>query len=104
MNAYFNNEIDNLISDYGSDLNGIYIRNPGNKGFLQTYFDDVYSYATSQNLKVGLEGYKNKFDADTADKVDLIITFKDDLELMYVNSVDFLCTFYSYSVQLRNCK
>ena len=80
MTSYYYNEIDSLIADYGSDLNGIYIRNPGNKGFLQMYFDDVYSYATSQNLKVGLEGYKNKYDADTANKVDLIITFKDDLE------------------------
>ena len=85
MKTYFYNEIDAIVADFGSAVNGIYISNPGNKGFIQPFFDDVYSYALVKELKVGVAGYKNKYDAGVAGKVDLIITFKDDLEFFNTN-------------------
>ena len=79
MVDYFSTTADSIRNDYEGFLNGIYIRNPGNDGFKTDWYPDAFSSIKTKGLKVGIEGYANKYNTETAQLVDLVITFKDNI-------------------------
>ena len=79
MVDYFSTTADTIKTEYEDFVNGIYIRNPGNSDFKIGWNSDVFSIIHSKGLQVGIEGYANKFNAESAQLVDLVVTFKDDI-------------------------
>ena len=85
MVEYFENEANNLIKDYNRQINGLFIRNPGTKGYTVAWYNTVFEKIRSKSLLIGVEGYKNRYNVNVAANVDLIVTFRDDIAALKNN-------------------
>ena len=73
------------IRKYEDFVNGIYIWNPGSSGFKTDWYHDVFSTIHSKGLLVCIEGDINKYNAESAQLIDSIFTFKDDISSFNLN-------------------
>ena len=80
MVSYYQDQISQIQSDYGSSISGIYIRNPGNNGYLADFYSDVFDLIKSEGFKIGLDGYGNQYSASIAAKADIVVVFSDDID------------------------
>ena len=80
MRGYFADIAGEIAAAYGDSVNGIYIRNPGRKGFTFDWYEQVFDDLNESGFKVGIEGYGNKWNLAVARQVQLVVTFKDDLK------------------------
>ena len=90
-------KISNLHTTYGSSISGIYIRNPGSSGFNFSWYSNVFTHIRSYGYKIGIEAYNTRFTLSLVKQVDLVVTFKDDIE--YFNSN---CGVHGIGVFCRN--
>ena len=96
--SYINTLVDNLNSDYGSSITGVYIRNPGSNGFSgYSWYSSVFSHIRSYGYRIGIEVYNTKYTFSLVKQVDLVVTFRDDIE--YFNSN---CGVHGIGVFCRN--
>ena len=79
---FINTLIDDIVNTYGENINGVVIKNPADQeGFTDDIYQEVFSFARSRNLLVGIQAYKKKFTIDTVKNVDHVVVFrglKDD--------------------------
>ena len=52
---------------------------------IDSWFTNVFSNIKSKGLKVGIEGYGHKFTLDVSKEVDLVVTFRDNLDNLNKN-------------------
>lgn len=96
--SYITTLVDNLNRDYGSSISGVYIRNPGSNGFMgYTWYSSVFSHIRSYGYKIGIEVYNTRYTLSLVKQVDLVVTFRDDIE--YFNSN---CGVHGIGVFCRN--
>ena len=75
------NKTDNLLSDFNGFIGGALITNPNEvNGFKADYYPEIFAYAKSKGLKVGIEGYYNKFDLSIVNMVDHVVLFRDVID------------------------
>ena len=78
---YLKNQMDNLLSDFNGAIGGALITNPNEEnGFKSDYYSEIFAYAKSIGLKVGIEGYYNKFDLSVVNLVDHVVLFRDVID------------------------
>ena len=85
MMAIFQTYVDTFNNDHNGLINGIYIRNPGTEGFTYSWYTQVFNMLRQNNLLIGVEGYQNKYNLDVVNQVDLVVTFKDNVESFNTN-------------------
>ena len=56
MPSYFKGHLAKITETYGSSVSGIYIRNPGNKGFTYDWYSEVFASFHASGMKIALEG------------------------------------------------
>ena len=88
MMKHFNFFVNKFNTEHENLINGIYIRNPGPQGFTYSWYPEVFNMLRENNLLIGIEGYKNKFNLEVAQQVDLIVTYKDNIENFNTNCGD----------------
>ena len=57
MVSYNQDQINQIKLDSGSSINGVYIRNPGNNGFMAYFYTDVFGLIKSERFKLGFDSY-----------------------------------------------
>jgi len=76
-------ELSEAISDakesHGSSISGVYLSEPNLDGFTPDDYVSVFSHATENDLLIAIDGHGTKWDIDTVNVVDLIVTFKGGL-------------------------
>ena len=50
-----------------------------------SWFSDVFANIKSKGMKVGIEGYGNRFTLDVSKEVDLVVTFRDNVDNLTKN-------------------
>ena len=95
--SYINTIVKNLNADYGSSIAGIYIRNPGSNGFNHSWYSSVFTKIRSYGYRIGIEVYNTRYTLSLVKQVDLVVTFRDDIE--YFNSN---CGVHGIGVICRN--
>ena len=76
---------------HGSGITGVYLTESNIAGFTSTDYERVFTHASQHGLLIAIDGHGTKWNLDTVNMVDLIVTFKGDLSEFEAKCSTTLC-------------